>query len=183
MEEWRDVKGYEGFYQVSSEGRVRSIVRMLPSAIEAGIRKQKQILKFGSNKHGRLQVVLCREGSTKRAQVHTLVLEAFVGPKPEGMECLHDDNDYTNNRPGNLKWGTHLENMRDKQRHGTQTRGMSHPKAKLTDDQIRAIRADKRPCREVGKEYGVSGVNVVLIRNRKLWKHVPDSAEEFSALV
>lgn len=172
MEEWRDIAGYEGFYQVSSEGRVRSIVRMLQSAIDAGIRKEKQILAFGSNKQGRLQVVLCKHAITKRVQVHTLVLEAFVGPKPLGMECLHDDNDYTNNWVGNLKWGTHTENMRDKERHGTQTRGESHARAKLTDDDIRNIRKDPRTSRVIGAAYAVSQVAIVFIKNRKTWKHV-----------
>ncbi len=172
MEEWKDVAGYEGFYQVSSEGRVRSLVRLLPSAHEAGMRKEKQILAFGSNKQGRLQVTLCMHGKTRRFQVHTLVLTAFKGPCPEGLECLHEDNDYTNNRPGNLKWGTHLENMRDKRRHGTQNEGTNHGSSKLTDDQVRAIRADKRASRTIAPEYGISQVAVVFIKNRKTWKHL-----------
>lgn len=172
METWKDVVGYEGFYQVSDLGRVRSLVRLLPAAFEAGIRKEKQILAFGSNRQGRLQVTLCMHGKTRRFQVHTLVLTAFVGPCPEGMECLHDDNDYTNNKPGNLKWGTHLENMRDKRRHGTQNEGSNHGQAKLTEDQVRAIRADTRVMRTIAKDYGVSQVAVVFIKNRKTWKHV-----------
>jgi hypothetical protein len=172
METWKDVPGYAGFYQVSDEGRVRSMVRMTPDAIARGVRKEKQILAFGHNKQGRRQVMLSKHGMLKRFQVHTLVLLAFVGPCPEGMECRHDDNDYTNNRPGNLSWGTHTQNMQDKQRHGTQTKGEAHPHAKLTEDDVRAIRADKRQGRIVGAEYGISQVTVVFIRNRKTWKYV-----------
>jgi hypothetical protein len=172
LEQWRDVVGYEGFYQVSDLGRVRSLVRLLPEAHARGVRKEKQVLRFGSNKQGRLQVTLCMEGVTRRFQVHTLVLLAFVGPRPDGMECLHDDNDYTNNRPSNLRWGTHLENMRDKARHGTQQRGEQCSKAKLTEADVVAIRSDKRPSRAVAASYGVSQVCVIFIRKRKTWKHV-----------
>lgn len=172
MEEWRDVAGYEGFYQVSNEGRVRSMVRLMPAAISKGVRKVKNMLKFGSNKQGRLQVTLSKGGMVKRFQVHTLVLTAFDRPCPAGYECLHFDNDYTNNRIGNIKWGTHRENMRDKARHGTQARGENHHSSVLTEDDVRAIRGDKRPSREVAKDYRVSQVCVVFIRNRKTWKHV-----------
>src|ERR1700722_12370957 len=102
MEEFRDVVGYEGFYQVSDLGNVISLVRLTPDAIARGVRKAKQSLAFGKNKQGRLQVVLCKQGFTKRFQVHTLVLEAFVGPRPEGMECRHGNGDHTDNRLGNL---------------------------------------------------------------------------------
>jgi hypothetical protein len=172
METWKDVPGYEGFYQVSDEGRVRSMVRMTPEAIARGVRKEKQILAFGHNKQGRRQVVLSKLGMLKRVQVHTLVLLAFVGPCPAGLECLHGDNDYTNNRPGNLKWGTHTENMRDKQRHGTQSRGEAHAASKLTEDDVRAIRADKRTGRAIAADFGINQVTVVFIKNRKTWKHV-----------
>lgn len=172
METWKDVVGYEGFYQVSDAGRVRSLIRLLPAAHAAGVRKEKQILAFGSNKQGRLQVSLCMHGAVRRFQVHTLVLTAFKGLCPEDMECLHADNDYTNNRPENLKWGTHLENMRDKRRHGTQTEGMASLRAKLTDDQVRAIRADTRQMRAIAKDYGVSQVTICFVKNRKTWKHL-----------
>lgn len=172
MEQWKDVVGYEGFYQVSDRGRVRSLVRLLPAAFEAGVRKEKKVLAFGSNKQGRLQVTLCMRGEKKRFQVHTLVLTAFVGPCPEGMECLHFDNDYTNNQPSNMKWGTHLENMRDKVRHGTQQRGERCKASNLTEENIRAIRLDTRPQRAIAEDYGISQVAVLYIQKRKTWKHV-----------
>lgn len=173
MEEWKDVVGYEGFYQVSSEGRVRSLVRLLPAAVQAGIRKEKQILAFGSNKQGRLQVALSAYGKVRRFQVHTLVCTAFNGPCPEGLECRHEDGNCANNRPGNLSWGTHTDNMRDKRKHGTQTEGGDSPRAKLTEKQVLAIRKDKRTMRAIAKDYGVSMVAIVFIKNRKTWKHLP----------
>jgi hypothetical protein len=172
MEEFRDIPGYEGFYQVSDEGNVISLVRLTPDAIARGVRKAKQSLAFGKNKQGRLQVTLCREGFTKRFQVHCLVLLAFVGPCPEGMECRHGDGNHTNNFLYNLEWGTHTNNMRDKQGHGTETQGEDHHWAKLTEEQVREIRAANATERSLAQQYGVSQVAIHYIRARKTWKHV-----------
>ena len=173
MEQWKDISGYVGFYQVSNEGRVRSLIRLLPSAIEQGIRREKQVLAQSRNKQGRLQVNLCREGFLKRFQVHRLVLEAFKGPAPEGTECRHLDGDHTNNHEQNLEWGTHTENMNDKTGHGTQLIGEKHPRAKLTEDDVREIRATNATTRALAEVYGVSQVSIHFIRSRKTWKHVP----------
>jgi hypothetical protein len=172
MEILKDVVGYEGFYQVSNEGRVRSLVRLLPEAHARGVRQPKKILAFGSNKQGRLQVVLCMHAKPTRFQVHTLVLTAFKGARPSGLECRHLDGDYTNNHESNLEWGTHAQNMRDKVAHGTQAVGEAAHRARLTDAQVRAIRVDNRSQRDIAKEYGVTQVSVFHIKHRKTWKHL-----------
>jgi hypothetical protein len=172
MEEFRDIPGYEGFYQVSDEGNVISLVRLTPDAIARGVRKAKQSLAFGENRQGRLQVTLCREGFTKRFQVHTLVLLAFVGPCPEGHECRHGDGNHLNNFLYNLSWATHEVNMQDKQRHGTETQGEVHFKAKLTEQDVREIRAANATTRSLAAIYGVSQVAIHHVRTCKTWKHV-----------
>lgn len=172
MEIWKDVPEYEGLYQVSNEGRVRSLVRLTTEATARGVRKEKCVLRFGSNKQGRLQVVLCKEGVTKRVQVHRLVLEAFVGACPEGHECRHGDGDHTNNFLYNLSWGTHTENMRDKTEHGTQLIGARAPNATLDEGAVRAIRASRETTRELAKKYGVSQCAISFIKTHKTWKHV-----------
>ena len=172
MEEWRDIPGYEGFYQVSDLGNVISLVRLTQEAIDRGVRKAKQSLAFGKNKQGRLQVTLCRNGFTKRFQVHCLVLLAFVGPCPEGMECRHLNGQHADNRLENLEWNTHTVNMGDKDAHGTQTQGEAHFRAKLTEDQVRAIRVAGGTERDIAAHYGVSQVAIHFIRARKTWKHV-----------
>jgi hypothetical protein len=161
IEIWRAVPGYEGLYRVSSEGRVKRCDKY-----------PGRVLKFGYSVQGRRQVVLCRDGVKTRRQVHALVCEAFNGPCPPGLECRHGDGDHLNNRPGNLEWNTHAVNMRDKALHGTQPRGESQGTSKLTEDQVRAIRASGGKHREVGRLYGVSGVCIHLIRAGKTWQHV-----------
>jgi hypothetical protein len=169
---WRDIPGFVGFYQASSEGRIRSVIRLWPDLVMSGVRIPKKVLSPGKGYAGRLGVILCMNNVTQRFQVHRLVLAAFKGVPAEDLDGLHNDGNHLNNRPENLRWGTHTDNMRDKQVHGTQTMGEAHHQSKLTGDQVRAIRADKRTSRAIGKEYGVSQVTVVFIKNRKTWKHL-----------
>lgn len=185
MEEWRDIPGYEGYYQASDAGRVRSLHRAFArdpndlkekAALDAHAatapRLQKKILSLVVGYAGRLNVVLCKHSKTRKFQVHRLVLLAFVGPCPEGMECRHLDGDHTNNRLSNLCWGTREENAQDRIRHGTHGRGENAAAAKLTEQQVREIRADPRGARRLARVYGVSMVAIHYIKTRRTWRHV-----------
>lgn len=114
-EEWRPVIGYEGAYEVSNHGRVRSLDRIITT--KAGVRKRTKgrLLKPGLQRRGHLSVIV--GGDAKR--VHRLVLEAFVGPAPKGHECCHSDGNPANNHLSNLRWGSQSENTYDRVRHGT----------------------------------------------------------------
>ena len=103
-EEWRPVPGYDGYYEVSNQGRVRS---------GKGLMKPWPV-----NGYGHLSVDFRRVKPYRKFQVHRLVLETFVGPCPEGMECLHKNGDPSDNRLENLRWGTSSENALDTVRHG-----------------------------------------------------------------
>lgn len=118
-EEWRDIPGHEGAYEVSDCGRVRSLDRIITT--KAGVRKQYQgrVLALNVSPSGHLNVRLGRLGRAKTLRVHRLVLEAFVGPALEGQECCHNDGDPANNNLGNLRWDTKSENALDSVRHGT----------------------------------------------------------------
>lgn len=110
VEQWKPVYGYEGIYEVSDLGRVRSVDR-----VDFGGRKLKgahlsQNINRKSNRH---TVMLYKDGKRRRVQVHALVLEAFVSPRPEGMLGLHWDDDPHNNSLGNLRWGSRSENGGD----------------------------------------------------------------------
>ncbi len=123
MTEWRPVVGYEGLYEVSNTGRVRSVARVV---VYTHHRSGKPVRRafpavervVGVHPSGHRQVTLSREGRVWTWTVHTLVLRAFVGPCPPGLEGLHDDGDPANNHVGNLSWGTRSENMLDRVRHG-----------------------------------------------------------------
>lgn len=116
---WRPVTGHECYYEVSDLGSVRSVDRLVVQANGkkrwfpgVGLRSRVQ-------NNGYLAVGLKCGGSTWCRSVHRLVLEAFVGPCPDGMEVRHLNGNKTDNRLENLRYGTRYENMRDQVAHGT----------------------------------------------------------------
>jgi len=117
-EQWRPVVGYEGLYEVSDHGNVRSLDRNSPDH-RGGVRKFKgRKLRPGRESNGKWLVGLCRDGKAHSARVHRLVAEAFLGPAPEGAEVCHRDDNNDNNKLSNLYWGTRSDNLRDAVRNG-----------------------------------------------------------------
>lgn len=111
MEEWRAVFGFEGSYEVSSYGRVRSLDRIIVRSDGRVLRWKGRILIPRQANAKRYPVVSL--GADLQIGVHKLVMITFVGPCPPGMEVLHGDGDKSNNSLVNLSYGTHLENMAD----------------------------------------------------------------------
>lgn len=112
METWKDIPGYEGRYQVSDEGRVRSLdrpIRVVCHGVEAVRIAKGKLLRPGRNKSGHVTVAI---GKGNSRQVHQLVLEAFVSPRPAGCEVLHLNHNPADNRLENLRYGTRSENLR-----------------------------------------------------------------------
>lgn len=110
---WKDVVGHEGAYQVSDQGRVRSLdhrVRLVAKGVETTRLSPGKILKPGKQlKSGHLSVAI---GKGNSRPVHQLVLEAFRGPRPPNcIDTLHEDHDPSNNKLGNIRWGTRSENV------------------------------------------------------------------------
>lgn len=100
MEEWKDVKGYEGLYQISNLGRIRSLIG-----------SESRILKPHINGKGYRRIGIYKDGIRKRYDIHRLVAIAFI-PNPENKECVdHINTIRTDNRVENLRWVTFKENM------------------------------------------------------------------------
>jgi hypothetical protein len=126
VEQWHAMPAYEGLYEVSDYGRVQSLTRRVYSPNGGGPNRQGcwitvrgRMLKPWTNADGYKVVELCRDGCRSTRLIHTLVLEAFVGPKPIGMITRHLDGDPSDNRLWMLAYGTPSENNLDKTRHGT----------------------------------------------------------------
>lgn len=117
VERWKPVVGYESYYEVSDHGRVRSLDRVVEHRNRwGGINRRKQlgkILSPGTHADGHKFVKLSADGSVRGRFVHQLVLEAFVGPRPEGLVCCHWDDDPSNNRLSNLRYDSGSANWRD----------------------------------------------------------------------
>lgn len=162
-ENWLPVVGYEGIYEVSDLGRVRSVDR-----IDArGWRRKGRVLRQHFN-HDYLKVSLCG----KSWQVHRLVIEAFRGAPGPGEECCHNNGDGRDNRLANLRWGTKQDNMRDRSLHGTARR----PESALTEADVQEIdmlRAGGCSTRQIARRKGLSKSQVHRIVTREHWKHVP----------
>lgn len=109
MAEWRPIRGYEGYYEVSDEGDVRSTRRK---------GSRGAVLSAGTTKNGYKLVSLWRDGKGTSCNVHRLVAAAFIGECPTGLEVRHLDGNPANNAVGNLAYGTGSENCRDTIAHG-----------------------------------------------------------------
>jgi hypothetical protein len=170
QEEWRPAVGYDGRYEVSNLGRIRSTRGLFGSRTLNGSTK--------GNRYWR--VTLTKDGRQRTPAIHTLVLTAFAGPRPPGMQGCHDDDNPANNRLTNLYWGTSSQNNRDKVRNGGHDprRGESSNFAKLTASQVLEIRARYTAGgisqRALAREYGISRSAVGLILLRKTWAHITD---------
>jgi hypothetical protein len=178
-EEWRPVQGAEGRYEISSLGRVKSLSR----TVFCGIRHGKpafravpeKILKISLDKDGYHQVLIAnKEGDPfKTIKVHKLVAQAFLGEKPNGMWVLHGSKGNADNSVDNLYYGTPLQNAQDRWRDGTMSFGEIHHKAKLTQEDVLAIR-DRHSAgvaiNDIAKTYGVNRSAIEKIISRVNWK-------------
>lgn len=178
-EAWRDVIGYEGHYQISDQGRLRSLRRTVMFSRRGKLiaySLQGKILNLKIDKDGYSRARLWKDGVVQQHAVHRLVLMAFVGPCPQGMESRHLDGKPTNNSVGNLVWDTHFNNIADRVTHGTAPRGERSRSAKLTEDQVREIRhlySKGGVTRErLAVRFGVSPATVSHITTRRNWRHV-----------
>lgn len=112
MEQWKDIAGYEGIYQVSNEGRVRSLDRMITYSNGRVQICRGKILSCGSTKTGYQYLSLYKDSKPKNQYVHRLVASAFL-QNPDNKPCInHIDGDKTNNHASNLEWCTHSENSK-----------------------------------------------------------------------
>lgn len=171
MEEWRDVVGFEGRYEVSNLGNVRTSFNSPHK--NARIHRGKTLKSRRSGDYAR--VSLNKNGVKSSPNVHVLVLEAFHGPRPCGKVARHIDGNSGNNSASNLMWSTQKENIADKKIHGTYKFGENHQNAVLTERDVIAIRkmaTDGITKAEIARTFLVTPTNIGYIVRRKSWIHI-----------
>lgn len=161
-EVWRAVPTFEGFYEISSEGRVRSIKRE-PRVLRPFVRV---------NASTPYAAIYLRAPQRKPVcwLVHAIVLRAFKGERPDGCVGRHLDGDSLNNRRSNLRWGTPLENSDDQRQHGTTPAGERNPKAKLTWRRVREIRVSSESSVALAQRFGVTYFAINDVRRGATWR-------------
>lgn len=179
-EVWKAVVGFEGLYEVSSYGNVRSFdrrVRTLAGGVTETTRVIKgRTLKPSFLKDGYLQVGLSSSDGVKTTNpISHLVAAAFIGPRPIGYDVCHNDGVRTNNASYNLRYDTRKGNMADARLHGTLSKGENRPHSKLSDILVRKIRSECkfRTADDLAHEIGVSVSTVHNVMKMRVWAHLP----------
>jgi hypothetical protein len=174
-EHWLSIAGFEGCYEVSDLGRVRSLLRVIrhsdgkPRTVRGGILK-------ATVKGHYFYVCLNGSGRKRDAAVHVLVAETFIGPRPDGQVVCHGPGGKLDNRAANLSYDTQVKNCGpDRYRDGTILLGIQCPMAKLDDEKVREIRAREvagETRAALAREFGVSRKAIIDAVTGRTWRHV-----------
>jgi hypothetical protein len=183
MESWRPVVGYEGLYEVSDLGRVRSVDRYVPVRNGGQRFYRSKILREQDNGIGYRYVALSDARGRRNHYVHRLVLEAFRGSCPPGKEACHFPNDdKSHNVLTNLLWGTREDNIQQAKDAGaflgSKNLGSKNGNAKLNEQEVIEVRiasSDGISDSDLADAYGVASRTIRNICRRVTWKHLPTS--------
>lgn len=174
QETWLPVIGYEGFYEISNFGVVKSISREVPHGKGTFKRKIKEkIISQTFCVNGKKWVTLCKNGICTRFLVHQLVARNFIGERPDGMMVCHNDGNGTNNCASNLRYDTHQSNMDDMVKHGKSPRGAKNWNAIATKEQVlkvRELRAQGLYYKDICAQTSLSFESVAKMCQGKSWK-------------
>lgn len=175
-EEWRPVVGFEGGYEVSNLGRVRTVPRILTRKNGASYPVKARIKKTWPCKRGGYPSMMLKfNGVKKFIGVHVLVAAAFHGPRPDYYDVCHIDGNVNNCCVGNLRYGTRKSNMADALRHGRVRRGAKHGFSKLRETDVVSIKAMIRAGYEVGRianDFDISPGAIYAIKKGRTWRHI-----------
>ena len=177
-EEWKDVKGFEGLYQISNLGRVKSLDKLVVQKTGQRYWVKGQILKPYQDGCGYLMVNLAHKGKKSMRKVHRMVAEKFCS-NPDNKPCVnHIDSNNKNNRYDNLEWCTNLENIKHYWRSPLKiSYGEGNANSKLKTEEVLEIRRTYIKgdsifgSKPLARKFGVSDMTIRNILNNKKWRH------------
>ncbi len=173
MEIWKSIPGYEGKYEVSTLGRIKSLPRLVVKPRGSFMSKERILPGSVSvNGPGYRTVNL----GNRTTYIHHLVLETFVGPRPDRHEACHNNGNRLDNRLENLRWDTASQNQNDRAKHGTSNRGERCGSAILKTEEVQEIFNSKEPGCELARRYGVAQQTICNIRKGRRWTHLTTAA-------
>ena len=181
IEEWLPIPGYEGSYEASNLGRIRSLERVVNTSRQ-GVPVKKPVqgrmisqCNSGSSGGKYLGFKLNLEGKQVSVSTHVAVMLSFAGPRPEGEHICHRNGNGKDNRLFNLRYDTPENNYDDRRKHGTDISGEKNPSSKLTTENVLAIKRlleEKVPGKQIAKLFDVTDVLISQIKLGKAWKHI-----------
>lgn len=163
---WNDINGYEGLYQVSSLGTIKSLARFTPNQWSETSRfREEKTLSYQLTKDGYPTIKLSKNGNAIRYRIHRLVALCFLENQFGKEQVNHINGIKTDNRVENLEWATQNENQLHACKNGLKPR-------KLIESDVLKIRNDKRTGSEIAKDYNITFQTVSEIKNKKIWAWV-----------
>jgi len=168
-EVWKDIPGFEGKYQASNLGRIKSLLY-----------GKERIRKPGLSAQGYWNLGLGNGYGTKMTQrtVHSLIAETFLGPCPKDNDVRHLDGTRTNNNISNLAYGTRADNCQDTRDHGRMMVGITHYSTRLKEKDVLEIRrlyaTGRLTAKSISRMFMVTVNAVWCILKRRNWKHIPE---------
>lgn len=167
FEVWKDVVGYEGLYQVSNFGNVKSLGNEFS--------RKERLLKPSLQTKGYVNIVLQKNGKRKKILVHRLVAEYFIPNLDKKLQVNHINGIKTDNRVQNLEWVTHRENLDHAIKNNLTLKGKENRNSKLKDVDVIKIHSLLQKgvtTKELSESYNVSYSTIDGIRTNRYWKHL-----------
>jgi hypothetical protein len=172
VEIWKDIKGFEGIYQISNQGRIKALaVRKLRGRFFHN--QPEKLLKYKISAKGYCVINLCNNGVKTYPTVHRLVAIHFI-PNPENKPTVnHKDGNKLNNNDWNLEWSTQYEQIHHAMENGLQdNRGEKAHLSKLTSEQVIEIKNSNKSRKELALQFNVGYTNIGKIKKGEIWKHI-----------
>lgn len=167
LEVWKDIKDYEGIYQVSNFGNVKSLGNEFS--------RKERFLKLSPQSKGYLTVVLQKNATRKMVLVHRIVAEHFIGNTESKPQVNHINGDKTDNSIENLEWVSHKENLDHAIKNNLTLKGEENRNSKLKDVDVINIHSLLQKgitIKELSESYNVSYSTIDGIRTNRYWKHL-----------